>query len=282
MNTNKFPLASVIIPFYNHNHFIQQTLDSILEDTYPNKEIIMINDGSTDEDDSNIMNWIHTHSSKITINYVKRENRGLTKTMNELLDLASGEYILVCASDDYLINDTIEDRIKVLNNNPSKLIVLADCIVVDECSNLISNSNLFELRKQKLSPYLTDFGLKKMIIKKWGLVGASWLAKRELFNQIGKWDESLTIEDWDFMLKAVSKNLALFYHEKPVSAYRVHSNNSITNPSKKRRFLEDAYVTSKKHIKSFGSPYFKFLLWKNSRRLLRDLKRLNTTNITKV
>jgi alpha-1,3-rhamnosyltransferase len=79
MNTNNFPLVSVLIPFYNHNRFIKKTLDSILEDSYPNKEIIIINDGSTDPDDSNITAWIEDNSESIPVSYSKRENRGVTK-----------------------------------------------------------------------------------------------------------------------------------------------------------------------------------------------------------
>jgi Glycosyltransferases involved in cell wall biogenesis len=105
MNTNKLPLVSILIPFYNHNHFIKQTLDSIKEDTYENKEIIIINDGSSNPEDSNITNWMQQHP-EIQTTYIKRENRGVTKTLNELIRMANGDYILPCASDDYFIENT--------------------------------------------------------------------------------------------------------------------------------------------------------------------------------
>ena len=71
------PLVSFLIPYYNHKQYIGQTLDSILNDTYPNKEIIIINDGSTDTDISVINNWIERNNNILPINFISRENKGL-------------------------------------------------------------------------------------------------------------------------------------------------------------------------------------------------------------
>ena len=72
--STKQPLVSFIIPFYNHNHFVKQTLDSILDDTYSNKEIIIINDGSPDPNDDNITKWIKKKfSNNLYKVYKKRE-----------------------------------------------------------------------------------------------------------------------------------------------------------------------------------------------------------------
>jgi len=268
-----YPLVSIIIPFYNHKKYIQQTLSSIIEDTYPNKEIIIINDGSSDPDDSDIVQWIKEHPN-VKIKYKKRENNGLTRTLNELVNLSDGKYIVICASDDYLINNTLTIRINILENSPNKMLLISDNIVVDDDDQLISNSNLFEMRKQKINSYNNDFGVKKMIVKRWSLAGPSWIAKKELFAIIGKFDENLIVEDWDFMLKVVSKNLAQFYPDLKVSAYRLHPKNTISNPDKQIRMWEDLYYTAKKHIKSFKNPYFKYLMWKNSRKNLKKLNKL--------
>lgn len=272
MSLNNSPLISVIIPFYNHNHFIKKTLDSVLEDTYPNKEIIIINDGSSNPDDSNITKWIEQHKDEVSVQYSKRENRGLTKTLNELIGLSNGKYIIVCASDDYFINNTFSDRVQLLENSKNKKIVLADNVVINNDGEIIYKSNLFEARKHKISNYLSDFGLKRMIVKKWGFAGPCWLASKELFAEIGLFDEALIVEDWDFFLRFVCKDLAIFYPDKKVSAYRIHENNTISNPDKQQRMWEDLYYTAKKHIKSFRNPYFKYIMWKNSRKNLKKVK----------
>ena len=81
---NKPPLVSIIIPCYNHEQYVNYALSSIIEDTYPNIEIVIINDGSTDNSDGIINEWISQHQAKISIKYKNRGNRGLCKTLNEL------------------------------------------------------------------------------------------------------------------------------------------------------------------------------------------------------
>lgn len=267
------PLVSIIIPYYNHNHFITRTLDSIVEDTYPNKEIIIINDGSSNPDDSNIVQWMENFQEKIQIRYIKRENKGLTKTLNELVNLSAGKYIVVCASDDYLINNTIAKRVEILEKTPNKLLLVSDNIVVNNDGELISNSNLFEHRKGIKKDYFNDNGLKKSIVSKWGMAGACYIANKKIYEEIGSYDEDLIVEDWDFMLRAVSKNLILYYDER-VSAYRTHEDNTSKNPDKQIRMWEDLYGTAKKNIKSFKNPYFKYLMWKNSRKNLKKINKL--------
>jgi glycosyltransferase involved in cell wall biosynthesis len=256
------PLLSVIIPYYNHNRYIRQTLDSIISDTYPNKEIIIINDGSTDLNDSNITKWIKEHTKLLPINYIKRENRGVTKTMNELIALSKGKYILVCASDDYFINDTITKRIELLEQveSENKLILLSDNIVVDEENKLLFNSNLFELRRVDIEKLTSDDGLKYSIIKQWSFAGPSWIANRRLFDEFGLYlDENLIVEDWDFFLRIVAKNYALFYNEK-VSAYRWSPKNSNRNDEFTKKLKDDLRQTALKNSQLFDEPYKQWLL----------------------
>ena len=144
MNLSNKPLVSVLIPYYNHNRFVKKTLDSILEDTYPNKEIIIINDGSTELDSSNLENWIDTNRNFINIIYKKRTNKGITKTLNEMINLSSGKYIALIASDDYFINNTFSKRVDILENNKTKLMLVADAIVVDDDGKLLFQSAMFE------------------------------------------------------------------------------------------------------------------------------------------
>ena len=175
------PLISVIIPYYNHNHFVKQTLDSILADPYPNKEIIIINDGSTDPDDTQITQWIIAHQNEIQITYHKRENQGITKTLNEMLKLAKGHYIAHIASDDFFINNTFMQRVALLQSHPDKRMLLSDAITVDNDGNQLYESALFEQRGGKKEFYFTDKGLKRELIKRWCVVGPTTFIDKRLF-----------------------------------------------------------------------------------------------------
>ena len=256
------PLVSIIIPFYNHNRFISKTLDSILEDTYPNKEIIIINDGSSNPDDSNIVQWIDNFQQKIQIRYLKRENKGLTKTLNELVHLSNGKYIVTCASDDYFINNTITKRVELLEQveSKNKLILISDNTVVDDNNKIIFNSNLFELRRVDIEKLSTDDGLKFSIIKQWSFAGASWIANRKLFDECNLYfDENLLVEDWDFFLRIVANNYALFYNEK-VSAYRWTPKKHNKNDTFTKKFKNDLRQTALKNSELFDEPYKQWLL----------------------
>lgn len=272
MDTNKFPLVSIIIPYYNHNKFITKTLDSILEDTYPNKEIILINDGSTEENDHAIINWIEQYKNDILIMYIKRENKGLTKTLNELIRTAEGRYLALLGSDDYFINNTLAERVKLLQNNPSKLMVIGDAIVVDEVGNTTHESGNFGFHQGVKKNYFTDKGLKYEIIRRWSIVGPVAMMDKKIFDLIGNYDEELTVEDWDFYLRAVAKDLIIFLDQK-VAAYRIHGNNSISNPITLLKFRHSIMISAKQNLKLFPFPY-KYWLWKQYRSNKRKHRKL--------
>lgn len=266
------PLISVIIPYYNHNHFVKQTLDSILADPYPAKEIILINDGSTDPDDTQITQWIAAHQNEIEITYHKRENRGITKTLNEMLKLAKGQYIAHIASDDFFINNTFTQRVELLQKHPEKLMLLSDAITVDDDGNQLYESALFEQRGGKKEFYFTDKGLKRELIKRWCVVGPTTFIDKRLFEQIGGYDENLFYEDWDLFLRAVSQDLILF-HDQKVAAHRWHKNNASANPKTEYMRAIDLAQTAKQNLKRFSLPY-KIMLWKRYRSWKKVINKL--------
>lgn len=269
MNLENKPLVSVVIPYYNHNIFVRKTLDSILEDTYPNKEIIIINDGSTESDSSELEKWIENNHNFINIIYKKRENKGITKTINEMIKLSSGKYIALIASDDYFINNTFSKRVDILESNKSKLMLVSDAIVVDDYGELLFKSAMFEQRKSPKKNYFTDSGLKKEIIKRWSFVGPTSFINKKLFDIVGFYNENLLIEDWDFYLRVVSKDLMLFFDER-VAAYRWHEKN--ISKDKTKEYLRDlcAYETQRDNVKNFRFPY-NLILWLRSKKCFKRL-----------
>jgi len=268
----KLPKVSVLIPLYNHEKFIENTLNSIIEDKYKNKEIIVINDGSTDKSDDIVKSWILKNKDSIDIKYKYRENKGLHYTLNELYELSSGKYIINIASDDYLINNTIEKRVNILESNPSKLMLIADCIVVDDNNNTIYNSATFELHKGNKNNYFSDKKLKHEILHNWATVGPSYMLNRDIYDVIGFYDSSIYLEDWDFAVRAISKNLVLYFDEK-VAAYRLHDSNTIKNCDAAIKFSQSCIDTINKHANKFDLIN-RLRLKNKARRLKRKIRRL--------
>lgn len=219
-----FPLVTICIPAYNHEKYIRLALDSVLVDSYSAKEIIIINDGSTDLTHQEIESWISTNSENININYINRENKGICETLNELITLSSGKYLVLLASDDYLLQDSIVKRVEYLELNSNKLAVFGDAIVVNENNEIIYRSALEGLYKVDTAKYFNDSSLRQQIITRWAVPGPVLMVNKDIYKELGVYNVKLMIEDWDFYLRMVSKNLVGFIPAK-VSAYRVHEKN---------------------------------------------------------
>ncbi|WP_313034119.1 glycosyltransferase family 2 protein [Massilia alkalitolerans] len=249
----ELPLVSIIVPYYNHNAFIRKCLDSVINDTYENKELLIINDGSTEGDSSNLDAWIAENGNRIPVKYSHRENRGLIRTLHELIEQSNGQYILILASDDFLINDTIARRVACLQANPSKLLCLSDAIVVDQNGRTVSESSMFDFRRGRKENYLRDGKLTYEIVRRWSVAGSVYMVDRKIFDVIGKYDPSLILEDWDFFLRAASENL-IIYLDVQVSGYRAHDNNTFSNPGLRNKIFYHLYLSAKKNLRRFSFP----------------------------
>ena len=244
-------LISILIPAYNHQHYVTQTLDSILHDSFTDKEIVIIDDGSTDRTNQVIEEWIARHKDEIHIVYKSRPNKGLTKTLNELLSLASGKYLVSLASDDYLLAGGLEKRYAYLLAHPEKYAVFADCIVVDQEGNKLHESGLFGLRHADKARLMTDEGIKKEFISNFAVPGPVLMVRRDFYTRFGAYNEEMYMEDYDLYLKFAARNLIGFLDEK-VSAYRLHETNmSSENNERFLQLLEDSKRTLKLHRKDF-------------------------------
>ena len=252
-------VVSFLVPYYNHNAYINECLDSVLSDSYPNKEIIIIDDGST-EPAMNLKVWLGEHEHDIRIVYKKRANKGVTKTLNELIMLARGSYLVLLASDDYLINNTVSERVKILKENPDKLFLLSDAEVIDEYGEPIVDSNLFGLHHRQKGNYQSNNALMLEIILHWHVAGAVLMLNREIFDVIGFYDETIIAEDWDFYLRAVAKKLVLF-HDKKVSAYRYHDASTCRKAEYQDRLNSDFCYVAKKNVKEFPFPFNLLLIF---------------------
>lgn len=220
-----YPLVSVRIPSFNHERYVKRCLDSVLQDSYPNKEIIIVDDGSVDNSVSVINDWMAENGGRIPVTFIAREHKGLAATLNELIQHSSGDYYVSLASDDYLLDGGIELRIAYLRSHPDKLAVISDCVVVDADGNQILESGMEGLYRANKSAYATDKGLRYEVILRWAIPGPVLLVDRRIYNIVGGYDESLMVEDWNLYLKLVALNL-LGYVEGRVSAYRVHGRNT--------------------------------------------------------
>lgn len=219
------PLVSIIIPCYNHEKYVIQALSSITEDTYSQKEIIIIDDGSSDRSVANIKNWIMENDLNIPVIFKYRKNKGLIRTLNELISLANGKYLIPLASDDLLINNTIKERIDLLEKNKTKMVLISDAQVIDSEGGVIYESMMSDFHKTDKNNYFTDEGLINEIIFNFAISGPVVMINKNIYDLIGKYPENLKAEDLYFYIKSACLNKILFW-DKKVCKYRIHSSNT--------------------------------------------------------
>ncbi len=139
------PLVSVILPVYNGGQYLKLAIDSILEQTYQHFELIIINDGSTDETDTVIKSY---HDKRIR--YFSRENKGLIQTLNEGLYYATGEFIARHDADDLSVPERFDQQVNFLTNHTDVVLVGSFAsvindrgIVIDEMQRPVTSEQLF-------------------------------------------------------------------------------------------------------------------------------------------
>ena len=219
------PLVSVLIPAFNHERYVLRCLDSVLEDPYPAKELIIIDDGSTDRTGARIADWVATHCMDIPIEYVQRENRGVAATLNELAARANGEFLRPGASDDYLLPGGLDAQVRYLQAHPGKGAVIGDSIVVDQDGRKLHDSGMCDLHGADKSLYRTDDGIRRAVIRQWAIGGPVALIRRCALDTADRWSEGLRIEDWDLFLRLAARGV-LGFIDVHVCAYRLHDANA--------------------------------------------------------
>ena len=137
MNTatkDQHPKISVVMPVYNAERYLKESIDSILRQTYTDFEFIIINDGSTDKS-QDIINHYKSIDSRIVA--IEQENCGVVATANLAAKLAKGEYLSRTDADDVSFDNKLEDLIKCAEKNPNAVVVCGSIEVIDEYSEYV-------------------------------------------------------------------------------------------------------------------------------------------------
>jgi len=250
------PLVSILIPAYNHEQFVERCLDSVLEDPYPAKELVIIDDGSTDGTAARIADWVARHAGRLPIQYVSRDNKGIAATLNELAVRAHGGLLRLGASDDYLLPGGLEAQVRYLMAHPRKDAVIGDSVVVDRAGNKIHDSGMCDLHGADKRLYRSDDGIRRAIISQWAIGGPVALIRKSALETVARWSEGLRIDDWDLFLRLAALD-ALGFIDVSVCAYRLHD----TNLSKTRhtvtrvKHLTESREVALRRASLFEEPY---------------------------
>lgn len=219
------PLVSVIIPTYNLAHYIVETVESVLMQTYANLEIIIIDDGSQDHTNDVLAPFLSQ------INYVVQENRGISKSYNRGIEMAQGEYICFLEADDYWITtDKVEKQVAILQADVSIDYVQTGWHDVNTDKEVIDVLKMWEQ-----SPHLT--------LEDWFLYPPirlqSFMIKRRCLQEIGGFNVNyLYAMDTDLFFKIAVQRYKGAWLREITTAYRIHTTS--TSHRKREAQLNEA------------------------------------------
>ena len=196
------PLVSVIIPCFNHGIYLEECIKSVKEQTYQNIEIIIVNDGSTDNKTISVINNFNEAQIKI----IDKENGGLSSARNAGILAAEGEYILPLDADDKIGETYVEKAVRIFSSQPEVLLVFCKGKYFGNRSDHMENAfNSYE----SLLLYNSIF--------------CSCIYRKDNANNAGLYNLNMNkgMEDWDFLLRLIKENdliiqipEILFYYRK--------------------------------------------------------------------
>lgn len=234
------PLVSVLIPCYNHASFVQRAIRSVVEQTYSEIELIVIDDGSSDCSVQKIYELEALCRKRfVSFKFKARANKGVGPTLNELMDLSRGSYLALLASDDYWVSTKIERQVSFMIRNASVVLCFTEFFAVDE-TGLASTVGHYKVAEKKFLTF-------DDIIQNPDFPPAStmWRASELKRVNFSYHNDRVMIEDlysWLFVLSY--GGVAAVVKEK-LSFYRMHSQNS----SADKQFIADGHWAVVTHFK---------------------------------
>lgn len=233
------PLISVIVPCYNQAQYLDECLQSVLDQTYQNWECIIVNDGSPDHTEEVAKKWLEKDPR---FRYIDKENGGLSSARNAGIKIAKGEWILPLDADDRIGNLYLE---------------LASLEFNKDYSIIYSEAEFFEGKKGRWN--LCEFSVNEMA--KQNCIFCSAFFRKSSWEKVRGYDINLIygLEDWEFWISIIRKVSTNVYKIPEICFYyRVKNVSMIKNlNTDKRKFALD-YI-SIKHVDFFVSEMGNFI-----------------------
>jgi glycosyltransferase involved in cell wall biosynthesis len=227
MDKNRCPKVSVIIPTYNHAQYVVETIQSVLKQSFRDFEVIVVNDGSSDQTENVLKPYIDAG----LIHYVRQENQGVAIARNHGLALAVGGYIAFLDDDDLWPPDKLEWQVEFLDHSDAVLIGGGCYSNESEDPDLLAGADpVRPLQDRDLfrrNPFSSP---------------GQTLLRRSAMEQVGGFDPEIWgADDLDLWMRLLSAG-PLFISRKPALFYRLHQHNASSDAIKMATNLEKVFA----------------------------------------
>ncbi|MBO4601350.1 MAG: glycosyltransferase [Bacilli bacterium] len=228
------PKVSVVVPVYNSSKYLNKCIDSLINQTFNDIEFIIINDGSTDDSEDIIKSY-----NDERIKYIKQTNKGIGKTRNYGVSIASGDYIMFIDSDDYIDYDCVEKMYNKAIETDSDLIV-SDFFKDIQGKLIKITFPHFDSCTLQENPGLLNFI---------NMGPCNKLYKKDLIKNI-KFDEEHKYEDTPFVVKSLKNAKKITKIDECLSYYVIHDNSQTTTKNESIRDILYIMDILKKELNS--------------------------------
>jgi len=215
-------LVSVIIPTYNRSHFLVEAIESVLSQTYPNVELIVVNDGSTDDTETKLAPYMDK------IEYIKKVNGGISSAVNTGLQASKGKYITRLDDDDLFLPEKIAKQVEVFENNPDIGLVTSGCFVIDSIGRITSVKN---------APDFSDYGTFLSLLFDYAIFQSTVMVLHKCHDKLGFYRKGIG-EDYDMFVR-IARYWEIGVVNEPLAKIRRHDGNITRNLFKNEVLLQD-------------------------------------------
>lgn len=240
---------SVIIPSYNHSRYIGEAIQSVLNQTLPPYEIIIIDDGSKDASVAICEEWV---SRDRRIKLVVQDNTGAHAAINRGLKMSKGDYIAILNSDDVYETNRFEVLLK--NVTLDWDIAGSKLSFIDSESRIIPTTRW--LKKAVIANRLFGNNIISLAYANYFMTTSNFLFKRSLLDRIGFFNDYRYCHDLDFLIRA-SRETRVLYIDQSLLRYRFHQTNTVREGVDK--VLTEAWTVIVKNLNGFSSYKRRFL-----------------------
>ena len=207
---------SIVIPCYNHEKYVQEAIKSVINQDYDNIELIIIDDGSSDDSTVKIKEIIPACQQRFKrFEFRHRPNKGLCATLNEALEWCEGEFFASIASDDVLRKYKTSRQVKYLQENASSIGVFGSVEIIHDANGT----------KQTKVKRVKKYNFKDIFLHQHNLSAPTQLLQLKAVKSVGGYREDLIIEDWSMWLFLTEHGGTLDCVDTVFASYRRHDGN---------------------------------------------------------
>lgn len=247
------PLVSIILPVYNHIDYVTESIDSILNQSYSNIELIIVDDGSNQI----LLNLLKERYSDKRIKYTRQFHAGLPQALNNGFRHSKGQFLTWTSADNVMGRTNIEEMLTVLHRNSFAGMVYCDYSIINEKGNRYKYSDyrVVDQDVNDTSIIRVSDNISRLDATNDNFIGACFLYRR-MVTTIGDYDDAIGVEDYDYWVR-ISNHFEIIHHVPyDFYEYRVHS-DSLSFKQKELKIIEkcSSLLNKNRERKSFINNY---------------------------